>query len=307
MQGSDGGWGSFDADNNRLIFNNIPFADHGALLDPSTEDLTGRGLELLGTLGEDPSHPAARRGIAFIRRTQADDGSWYGRWGVNYIYGTWSVLRGVGAIGEDASQEYVRRAVAWLLSRQNPDGGWGETLGSYDEAELAGRGESIPSQTAWALLALFAVGHTEGPEVERRHPVPLRDPEPGRHLGGPALERHGLPPRLLSQVSPVRQVLPALGPRRLSERPVVTGPGSAVPYPLPLRRRRGARTRSPSTGVQSLGRFGRFLVQALVLVFVPPFKLGRLIDRIHFIGSRSLILVILTGRSPAWCSACRSS
>ena len=82
MQGSDGGWGSFDADNNRLIFNNIPFADHGALLDPSTEDLTGRGLELLGTLGEDPSHPAARRGIAFIRRTQADDGSWYGRWGV---------------------------------------------------------------------------------------------------------------------------------------------------------------------------------------------------------------------------------
>jgi len=167
MQGSDGGWGSFDADNNRLIFNNIPFADHGALLDPSTEDLTGRGLELLGTLGEDPSHPAARRAIAFIRRTQAEDGSWYGRWGVNYIYGTWSVLRGVGAIGEDLSQEYVRRAVAWLLSRQNPDGGWGETLGSYDEAELAGRGESIPSQTAWALLALFAAGHAEGPEVER--------------------------------------------------------------------------------------------------------------------------------------------
>jgi len=167
MQGSDGGWGSFDADNNRLIFNNIPFADHGALLDPSTEDLTGRGLELLGTLGEDSSHPAARRGIAFIRRTQAEDGSWYGRWGVNYIYGTWSVLRGVGAIGEDLSQEYVRRAVAWLLSRQNPDGGWGETLGSYDEAELAGRGESIPSQTAWALLALFAVGHAEGSEVER--------------------------------------------------------------------------------------------------------------------------------------------
>src|SRR5678815_871809 len=87
MQNQDGGWGSFDADNNRIYLNNIPFADHGALLDPSTEDLTGRGLELLGTLGEDPSHPAARRGIAFIRRTQADDGSWYGRWGVNYIYG----------------------------------------------------------------------------------------------------------------------------------------------------------------------------------------------------------------------------
>src|SRR5262245_2973923 len=107
MQGSDGGWGSFDADNTRLIFNNIPFADHGALLGPSTEDLTGRGLELLGTLGEDPGHPAARRALRFIHRTQSVDGSWYGRWGVNYIYGTWSVLRGLQAIGEDCSREYV--------------------------------------------------------------------------------------------------------------------------------------------------------------------------------------------------------
>src|SRR5215510_10379529 len=118
MQGRDGGWGSFDADNNRLVFNNIPFADHGALLDPSTEDLTGRGLELLGTLGEDTEHPAARRALAFIRRTQRSDGCWYGRWGVNYVYGTWSVLRGLGALGEDSEQEYVKRAVGWLLSRQ---------------------------------------------------------------------------------------------------------------------------------------------------------------------------------------------
>ena len=166
MQGSDGGWGSFDADNNRLIFNNIPFADHGALLDPSTEDLTGRGLELLGALGYGTDHPAARRALGFIRRTQSKDGSWYGRWGVNYIYGTWSVLRGLGAIGEDCAQEYVQRAVAWLVSRQNPDGGWGETLASYDDPELAGRGDSLPSQTAWALLALFAVGHTDGPAVD---------------------------------------------------------------------------------------------------------------------------------------------
>jgi len=166
MQGSDGGWGSFDADNNRLIFNNIPFADHGALLDPSTEDLTGRGLELLGTLGCGTDHPAARRALGFIRRTQSKDGSWYGRWGVNYIYGTWSVLRGLGAIGEDCAQEYVQRAVAWLVSRQNPDGGWGETLASYDDPELGGRGDSLPSQTAWALLALFAVGHTDGPAVD---------------------------------------------------------------------------------------------------------------------------------------------
>jgi squalene-hopene/tetraprenyl-beta-curcumene cyclase len=166
MQGSDGGWGSFDADNNRLIFNNIPFADHGALLDPSTEDLTGRALELLGTLGEDAQHPAARRALAFIRRTQTGDGSWYGRWGVNYIYGTWSVLRGLGALGEDPAQDYIQRAVTWLLSRQNADGGWGETLGSYDDPALAGCGDSTPSQTAWALLGMFAVGHTTGSEVE---------------------------------------------------------------------------------------------------------------------------------------------
>jgi squalene-hopene/tetraprenyl-beta-curcumene cyclase len=166
MQGSDGGWASFDADNNRLILNNIPFADHGALLDPSTEDLTGRGLELLGTLGYGPDRPAARRGLGFIRRSQAKDGSWYGRWGANYIYGTWSVLRGLAAIGEDSSRDYVQRGVAWLVSRQNPDGGWGETLGSYDDQELAGRGESMPSQTAWALLGLFAGGYTEGSVVD---------------------------------------------------------------------------------------------------------------------------------------------
>jgi squalene-hopene/tetraprenyl-beta-curcumene cyclase len=166
MQGSDGGWASFDADNDRLIFNNIPFADHGALLDPSTEDLTGRGLELLGTLGHGLDHPAARRALAFIRRTQTRDGAWYGRWGANYIYGTWSVLRGLRAIGEDVRQGYVRRAVAWIEGCQNADGGWGETLASYDDPSLAGRGDSIPSQTAWALLALFAAGCGEGPAVE---------------------------------------------------------------------------------------------------------------------------------------------
>src|SRR5262244_372288 len=114
MQGSDGGWASFDVDNNRLIFNNIPFADHGALLDPSTEDLAGRGLELLGALGYGLDHAAVPRALDFIKRTQTKDGSWYGRWGANYIYGTWSVLRGLGAIGEDLSQDEVQRAVSWL-------------------------------------------------------------------------------------------------------------------------------------------------------------------------------------------------
>ena len=167
MQGRDGGWGSFDADNNRLIFNNIPFADHGALLDPSTEDLTGRGLELMGMLGEPATHPAARRGLDFIRRSQRPDGPWYGRWGANYIYGTWSVLRGLGAIGENPGQAYIRRAVAWLEARQNPDGGWGETLASYEDPTQAGRGESLPSQTAWALLGLLAAGSADRSVLDR--------------------------------------------------------------------------------------------------------------------------------------------
>ena len=167
MQGADGGWGSFDADNNRLILNNIPFADHGALLDPSTEDLTGRALEALGTLGHSRDLPAARRGIEFLKRTQHPSGAWYGRWGVNYIYGTWSVLRGLRAIGEDLSQGYVQGALRWVEAIQNPDGGWGESWESYEDPSLAGRGPSTPSQTAWALLGLFAGGRTSGDTVER--------------------------------------------------------------------------------------------------------------------------------------------
>lgn len=158
MQSSDGGWGAYDVDNNHMVFNLIPFADHRALLDPPTEDVTGRCLEMLGTLGYDRTHPAARRAIAFIKHKQKGDGSWYGRWGVNYIYGTWSVLAGLRAIGEDMSQPYIQRAVRWLESRQNPDGGWGESCLSYADPAMAGRGESTPSQTAWALMALLAAG-----------------------------------------------------------------------------------------------------------------------------------------------------
>jgi squalene-hopene/tetraprenyl-beta-curcumene cyclase len=166
MQGLDGGWASFDADNNRLYLNHIPFGDHGALLDPSTEDLTGRCLELLGTFGYSRDSEPIRRGLEFVRHTQRHDGPWYGRWGVNYIYGTWSVLRALGAIGENPEQEYIQRAVRWLERQQNVDGGWGETCESYDEPSLAGRGRSMPSQTAWALLALLAVGRMS-PAVER--------------------------------------------------------------------------------------------------------------------------------------------
>lgn len=168
MQGSDGGWGAYDKDNNRVVFNYIPFADHKALLDPSTADLAGRCLEMLGALGYDQTHPSAGPALAFLKKEQEKDGSWYGRWGVNYIYGTWSVLAGLRAIGEDLSAPYIRRAVSWLESKQNPDGGWGESCLSYrDDGDDHGKGESTPSQTAWALMGLMSAGAVDSFSVAR--------------------------------------------------------------------------------------------------------------------------------------------
>jgi squalene-hopene/tetraprenyl-beta-curcumene cyclase len=167
LQGSDGGWGAYDKDNNRLIFNKIPFADHGALMDPSTEDLAGRVLEALGYLGFRPDEPAAARAIAFAQARQCADGSWYGRWGVNYLYGTWSVLAGLHSIGADMAQPCVRKAVAWLFRRQNPDGGWGESCYTYDDPRTGGMGKSTASQTAWALLGLLYAGEARDPAVAR--------------------------------------------------------------------------------------------------------------------------------------------
>lgn len=167
LQSSDGGWAAFDVDNNKLHLNDIPFADHGALLDPSTSDLTGRCVELLGMLGFDRSFEPLARGLEFLRQEQEDDGSWYGRWGVNYLYGTWSVLMGLRQAGEDMRAPYVRRAVDWLKSRQNGDGGWGESCYTYFEPRLGGRGRSTPSQTAWALLGLMAAGETHSKAVQQ--------------------------------------------------------------------------------------------------------------------------------------------
>ena len=168
MQGSDGGWGAYDKDNNRIVFNYIPFADHHALLDPSTSDLTGRCLEMLAALGYDQTHLAVAPALRFLKREQEADGSWYGRWGVNYIYGTWSVLAGLRAIGVDLSEPYIRRAVVWLESKQNPDGGWGESCHSYgDDSEWRGKGGSAPSQTAWAIMGLMSAGKTDAFSVAR--------------------------------------------------------------------------------------------------------------------------------------------
>jgi squalene-hopene/tetraprenyl-beta-curcumene cyclase len=183
MQGRDGGWASFDADQTRLLLNNIPFADHGALLDPATEDLTARCVECLTRLGAPAHDPAVRRGLAFLRRTQRPDGGWHGRWGVNYLYGTWSVLRGLEAAGLPPEDPAVARAAAWLEDRQNADGGWGESCDSYADPAVAGRGPSTPSQTAWALLGLLAAGRADSPAVARglRHLVAAQRPDGGWH------------------------------------------------------------------------------------------------------------------------------
>ncbi len=167
MQSTNGGWGAYDRDNDQLIFNKIPFADHQSLLDPPTADLTGRCLEMLGALGYDRSHPAVAPALEFLRREQEADGSWYGRWGVNYLYGTWCVIVGLQAIGEDMSAPWIRRAVAWVESKQNMDGGWGESCLSYADKAWAGKGESTPSQTAWALLALLTAGLSDSLSVAR--------------------------------------------------------------------------------------------------------------------------------------------
>jgi squalene-hopene/tetraprenyl-beta-curcumene cyclase len=167
MQSRNGGWGAFDTDNLRELFNKIPFADMEAMLDQPTADLTGRHLELMGDFGYDLDMRPVRRALEFIKRTQEPSGAWWGRWGVNYVYGTWSVLSGVRAIGEDLDQSYVRRAVAWLKSCQNDDGGWGESCDTYGDASLAGRGPSTPSQTAWALLGLLAGEDALSPELVR--------------------------------------------------------------------------------------------------------------------------------------------
>jgi len=169
LQSKNGGWAAFDADNEYYYLNQIPFADHGALLDPPTEDVTARCVSMLAQLGarSGKSGPLDK-GIAYLLRTQAKDGSWYGRWGMNYIYGTWSVLCALNVAGLDAEAPSIRKAVDWLTSIQNSDGGWGEGGESYQlDYHGYAKAPSTASQTAWALLGLMAAGQVGHPAVAR--------------------------------------------------------------------------------------------------------------------------------------------
>ncbi len=167
MQCRGGGWASFDKDNDRMVFQYIPFADHNAMLDPPTVDITGRILEMLATYGYDKEHPLVQKALGFVRREQEADGSWFGRWGVNYIYGTMLVLRGLEAMGIDEHEPYIQQAAEWLRMMQNADGGWGETCDSYDDSSTKGVGPSTPSQTAWAVMGLLAANDTRSDSVAR--------------------------------------------------------------------------------------------------------------------------------------------
>ncbi|HEX3585078.1 MAG TPA: squalene--hopene cyclase, partial [Candidatus Angelobacter sp.] len=167
MQCKNGGWASFDKDNTRMVFQNIPFADHNAMLDPPTVDITGRVLEMLAAYGVSGDDKRVKKAIKFILSAQEPDGSWLGRWGVNYIYGTMLVLRGLQAMGVDHHEPYVQQGAEWLRMVQNSDGGWGESCGSYDDPTTRGIGPSMPSQTAWAVMGLLAAGDTRSESVQR--------------------------------------------------------------------------------------------------------------------------------------------
>jgi squalene-hopene/tetraprenyl-beta-curcumene cyclase len=181
MQSRNGGWAAYDADQLRTLVARIPFSDFGASTDPPSEDVTGHALECLGAFGYDEAFAPVRRAVAYLRRVQDPDGSWFGRWGVNHVYGTGAVLPGLAAVGVDMRAPWVQAAADWLEAHQGEDGGWGESCASYEDPAWRGRGPSTPSQTAWALLGLVAAGRARGAAAERgvRHLLERQRPDGG--------------------------------------------------------------------------------------------------------------------------------
>ncbi|MBI1368445.1 MAG: squalene--hopene cyclase [Planctomycetes bacterium] len=167
MQNEDGGWAAFDRTISRPILEHIPFADHNAIQDPSCPDITGRTLECLGHHGFDPSHPVVQKAVKFLQFEQEPEGCWFGRWGVNYIYGTWQVVGGLRTVGVDMNQEWIQRAGKWLRGVQKPDGSFGESADSYEDPTLKGEGPSTASQTAWGAMAMMAVYGPQDAGVQR--------------------------------------------------------------------------------------------------------------------------------------------
>jgi squalene-hopene/tetraprenyl-beta-curcumene cyclase len=210
FQCRDGGWGAFDKNVTTPWLEDMPFADHNAILDPTCSDLTARTLELLGYIGFDRNARCVRDAIKYLIDTQDEDGSWYGRWGVNYIYGTWQVLRGLCSIGEDMTQDWILRGRDWLESCQNNDGGWGETCGTYENPSTKGIGESTASQTAWAIMGVCACGDLDRPSIQRGLRYLLRSQKPDGSWDEEQITGTGFPSVFYLKYDMYRQNFPLL-------------------------------------------------------------------------------------------------
>jgi squalene-hopene/tetraprenyl-beta-curcumene cyclase len=210
FQCRDGGWAAFDKNVTTPWLEDMPFADHNAILDPTCSDLTARTLELLGYIGFDRRAKCVRDAIQYLIDTQDEDGSWYGRWGVNYIYGTWQVLRGLRAIGEDMTQDWILRGRDWLESCQNNDGGWGETCGTYENPLSKGIGESTASQTAWAIMGMCACGDLDRPSIQRGLRYLLRSQNPDGSWDEEQITGTGFPGVFYLKYETYRQNFPLL-------------------------------------------------------------------------------------------------
>ncbi len=228
MQSANGGWGAFDAENTHYALNHIPFADHGALLDPPTADVSARCLGFLAQLGYKADHPTVARAIEYLKGEQERDGSWFGRWGTNYVYGTWSVLCALNAIGEDPGQPYIRKAVEWLKSRQREDGGWGEDGATYWSEHRTACKESTASQTAWAVLALMAAGEVDSEAVRRGIAYLLAAPRAGCEWEEPWFTAVGFPRVFYLRYHGYRQFFPLWALARY--RNLTRGNDKTVPY-----------------------------------------------------------------------------
>lgn len=215
MQSGNGGWGAFDVDNDRAIMRQLPLCDFGEVIDPPTEDVTAHVVEALVACGLPRSHPAVRRGVAYLWRTQRDDGSWWGRWGVNHLYGTGAALPALAAAGEDMRSPAARRAVGWLVAHQNHDGGWGESVLSYTDPAWIGRGASTASQTAWALLGLHAAA-PDHPCVEGGLAYLARTQNADGSWDEPQFTGTGFPADFMIRYHSYRQVFPVSALGRLT-------------------------------------------------------------------------------------------
>jgi len=210
FQCRDGGWAAFDKEVTASWLEDMPFADHNAILDPTCSDLTARTLELFGYINFDPKRRSVRDAIRYLIETQDDDGSWYGRWGVNYIYGTWQVLRGLRAIGENMNQDWILRGRDWLESCQNSDGGWGETCATYENPAMKGIGESTASQTAWAVMGICACGDLDRPSLQRGLRYLLATQQPDGSWDEPQTTGTGFPRVFYLKYDMYRQNFPLL-------------------------------------------------------------------------------------------------